>query len=424
MYATMIACAFASCSKDDEVINNGGETAKTDAKLNVKFEIPAVTKAVAEGSDSNIQSLTVYVFNADGTSLEATGSMTSTNKSENIAVSAGTKKVVIVANAAKSSAATLADLYVDTEATTLAGETTTNLSMNSKTFTVAVVAGKTNYLGYTATEAANGVALVPSEGTLNEQPVLLYRNVAKIVLSSITCNTNDNSGSTSLKYPNAKLQVEQAFILHGNTMTKLIGGATAWSSTEVTPAAWFNGVANDTYAAWVTTVVASKQTPKQNYITEGYSANDSYYGSPLSAFTLANGATSTADQVKAAQFYAYENTNATPSTLLVVAARFGYGATEAAATPANFPVRYYSVAIGKDNVATADASKSLADQNNTTVTRTVNGVLRNLQYNVALTVKGPGYETPFGPDNNADTYLNVKVQVVPFGTVTQSSVIE
>jgi len=425
MYATMIACAFASCSKDDEVIN-GGETAKGDATLNVKISVPTVTKAVADGSDSSIQTLDVYVFNADGSALETTGSLTGANKSEGITVSAGTKRVVIVANASKSLATTLLALYNDTAAKSLENETTTNLSMNSKTYTVAVVAGKTNYLGYTADEAKDGVALVPSEGTLNNASVLLYRNVAKIVLSSITCNTKDASGATDAKYPNAKLKVESAFILHGNTLTKLVGGGTAWSSTEVSPAKWFNGISNDTYTGWIATVDASKQAPKQNYISNSldYSAKESYYGNTLSTFTLNNEATSTSDQVKAAQFYAYENTDNNTRTLLIVAGRFGYGATVDAASPDNFPLRYYSVAIGHDKVSTTDQSKSLVDQNNTTVTRSINGVLRNLQYNVGLTVKGPGYETPFGPDNNADTYLNVKVEVVPFGTVSQTPVIE
>ena len=63
MYATMIACAFASCSKDD-VIPGTDPVAEGDASLEIKIESPALTKAtVFEGkTDATISSLKVYVL--------------------------------------------------------------------------------------------------------------------------------------------------------------------------------------------------------------------------------------------------------------------------------------------------------------------------------------------------------------------------
>ena len=69
MYATMIACAFASCSNDDVVpapdqggVNNDGTT------LSLQIEAPALTKA----DDAQINSLSMLVFDING-QLEAIG---------------------------------------------------------------------------------------------------------------------------------------------------------------------------------------------------------------------------------------------------------------------------------------------------------------------------------------------------------------
>lgn len=81
MYATMIACAFASCSKD-EVIDNGGQdpVAKGDASLTIQVDANnLVTKAglptnykpgTGEGEsytidgEASIKNITLVVFNA------------------------------------------------------------------------------------------------------------------------------------------------------------------------------------------------------------------------------------------------------------------------------------------------------------------------------------------------------------------------
>ena len=80
--------------------------------------------------------------------------------------------------------------------------------------------------------------------------------------------------------------------------------------------------------------------------------------------------------------------------------------------------RYYTVAVANDDVKTVN-NKTLNG-----ITRTEDGILRNMQYNVSLTVKGPGYETPFGPSVADNTFLDVKVEVVEFGQVNQESTIE
>lgn len=62
MYATMIACAFASCSNDD-VIENGPD-AKGDASLTIKIDTKG-TKAYGSG-DETINELAVFLYKVDG----------------------------------------------------------------------------------------------------------------------------------------------------------------------------------------------------------------------------------------------------------------------------------------------------------------------------------------------------------------------
>lgn len=68
----------------------------------------------------------------------------------------------------------------------------------------------------------------------------------------------------------------------------------------------------------------------------------------------------------------------------------------------------------------------LADAAGRVATSTGNyyGVMRNFQYNIAVTLNGIGYETPWGDDNKADAMLNVFCEVAPWGIVTQNVEIE
>ena len=70
MYATMIACAFASCSKDD-VIDGGQEpvNGETSLKINVGVRTKGVV-ATVDDPETTINNLNVFVIAADGTVLD------------------------------------------------------------------------------------------------------------------------------------------------------------------------------------------------------------------------------------------------------------------------------------------------------------------------------------------------------------------
>ena len=70
MYATMIACAFASCSKD-EVIEGGQEPAKGDASLTISVGAKATKGVITTGDvETTVNNINIFLCNADGSVKE------------------------------------------------------------------------------------------------------------------------------------------------------------------------------------------------------------------------------------------------------------------------------------------------------------------------------------------------------------------
>ena len=119
-------------------------------------------------------------------------------------------------------------------------------------------------------------------------------------------------------------------------------------------------------------------------------------------------------------FYPYENTSGEDGiqTLLVIKGDFSYdGIKSGDSEPSRITEsnRYYFFAIG--NTGTV-SEKVPTDFVGLRADDKIHGVMRNLQYNTTITVTGPGYKTPVGPKYD-ETFLDVKVEVVPFGEVDQ-----
>lgn len=413
LFGTMIACAFVACSNDDDPIidnGNGDGNEAAEATFSLKVAEPVATKAT-DAPDAKISSLTVYVYN--GQNLEISGSAADENgvlEVKGIKVSGGQKSIVVVANAnvSKEDAATLTGLYAVEK--DYLNEVDGSLSMNSKTYLVDIQPGVTNYLGYTKPTNDD------TNAYLDQNPVKLYRNVAKVNLASIEVNTK---GAQNV-YPNAKLDVKNIYVLHAAAKTKIVGGASAWHSTEV-KGDWLIGSSVEDYTTWVGTIEAwmakdeEKNKPLKKYLEKNYTKNGLLKAVNLDAVS------SLVDQVGAVEnvcnFYTFENLNLNGNenvhTLLVVEGTFSYGSGESNKVSST---RYYTVSVGHDGVEHNGQLDGL--------TRGDVGVLRNLQYNISLTVKGPGYTTPFGPKAEDDTFLDVKVEVVNFGYVNQETEIE
>lgn len=423
LFATMFACAFASCSSDDDPVidNGGGEDPSAEATLEVKVATPAITRAGE--TDATISTLSVLVFDEATQRLESKGT-NEAGKTENIQTSviakkitAGSKKVLVLANVNVDSYT--ADIKEGTLYETVLNATKEynnevdgQLSMNSQVYTVTLEAGVTNYLGYTEAQANEykGHYLNQASGAT----VKLYRNVAKIVLNSVQVTANET------KYKNAKLDIESVFVLHANKTTKLVGAdGAAWGTTEAVPYYYLNGASKSDYKdIWVSYMEGKEAV--QNYIPltgEGLYGTDATTAF-VSALTVKDLTVANTPWTPEGNnsFYAYENTSKDIYTLLVVKGKFKYGdITEPES-------RYYSVAIGKDGGLEEGYEKpqNILDSRGGKLF----GTVRNIQYNVDLRVAGPGYTTPFGPKAEDDTFLDVKVQVVAFGQITQNPSIE
>lgn len=419
MYATMVACAFASCSNDEGIDDNGGKTPEgATAQLEVKITAPAITKAGVDAS-ADIASLGVLVFDVTTNKLEAKGIDVAGKAGEGKSVvadnlTAGQKNVLVLANMKSkmdsyTTATTLENVLADTQNFS-AAEADGSLSMNSQVYTVTLKAGVINFLGYGDTNPSDD----PENNYLTQagvQPVKLYRNVARIVLKSIEVTANET------KYPDATFTVNRVFVLHGNKTTKVATTA-PWGTTMPETMNYLNGCVNTEYAEWV--AFMSGKTQIQAYLTGSNYENVSAYSNtiPNQSLTYEQKWEPT-DQ----NFYVYENTSTTLYTLLVVEGKLEYGEV----TGDKAELRYYSVAIGKDGITGINTTTGVYpvpsgfDGNRD---GGLTGTVRNIQYNVNLKVAGPGYTTPFGPDAKDETKLDVQVEVVNFGAVNQDVTIE
>ena len=399
MYATMIACAFASCSNDDvPTPDNGNPDAQGGTSLTVKFDKAADTKA-----SGDITSLSMLVFNADG-KLEVVGTKVNTPAVEggNDAVAhaeltAGVKEVALIAN------------Y--TVPTNLIGETkeevfTAALTMNSKIYTgVVVAAEKKNVFGFT-TEPTGYVNVEGLSDNDLKKPVKLYRNVAKVVLNKISAKVTTDENKP--KYSDPQLDLKEIFILQGHKKTNLMGED--WKEYGST------NVENEWYSAYEHTTDWLNKDDKYTLV-DNPTVPD---GTPSWIKTTITGTVTTSNAYETVNsFYVYENTNLTNRTLLVVKGDFSYKINDTDRKTESD--RYYTIALGENFQVSAGesnvASELLTLRGVTGNDGKYNGLYRNLQYDLTLTVTGPGYQTPGGGGD--PTTLDVQCVVVPFGYVSQ-----
>ncbi len=427
MYATMIACAFASCSKDDVVEPDNGTPSAKGTFIEVRAQNPiSQTKAAGDPTvEDAINTLTMVVFGSDNKveAIETTTPGEGGAMSRKVAVSAGSKKVLMVANAP------LTGIEVGSSYSDIAGLTrsradenaTNGFSMSSKLYDATVELNKTTFLGYadypTNYSAANSI--LESEDNAG---VKLYRNVAKVVLANVAV-TNEKGDFTN--YSNPNVVIKEVFIMNAKSTSSIVptSGANHWEATTTT-SPWLAGVAANT--SWTNAdrfKLASTWT-QAGYLIDNVEGDTEigYKGDGLETATTAFAET---------PFYVYENgsealATASEKTLLVVKADVTYDTKDGRETAAN---RYYTLAIGRTGFDTVtDKGYAAPNDNFPYASRSVEGingaaankaldVLRNLQYNVNLTIKGMGYDQPGGGD--PEQFLDVKVQVVAFGEVDQ-----
>lgn len=408
MYATMIACAFASCSKDDaiEPDNNNPNPGAEGTTLSAQTESPSITKA--GDPDATITTLSMLVFEESNNTLEAIGTKATDNTTTAVEVTAGSKSVIILANVTLPATVVKGASLTTVQAALTkalnaenAVEAAENLTMNSKLYTGVQVAPNTkNMLGYTSAEAtAVGGALVTGITDASSK-VKLYRTVARIVLNKVKTKEYYGTDEGKIAYKSPKLDVTDVFLLQGSKMTSL-WSATEYAATEMADGGFLFGRSG------------FKEETGDQYTLVTSTADDVYSGYDIDITSWAD--ITTTEATKGTVFYAYENTS-TNRTLLVVAGNFSYLTGESEDSRVTMPgTRYYPVAIGVTEASFSTEAKSMLALRG--IESGWAGVYRNLQYNVNLTIVGPGYKRPTGGGD--PTTIEAQVEVVAFANVDQ-----
>lgn len=199
MYATMIACAFASCSKDDVIDNGTDPVAKGDVNFTIQVDASnlAKTKAALPGdyapendqdltltNEDAIENITLVVFNSTGGYLAHATSSTADTKELSVAgLTPGTIQFIVLANM-NINAAELTATNVLQQGIAIAADkafnVTDGLPMSSALTNATLVSGD-NYYGYTTDEiTAKGGGTQLSANKLN-----LVRNVARVEIEDV-----------------------------------------------------------------------------------------------------------------------------------------------------------------------------------------------------------------------------------------------
>lgn len=385
----MIACAFASCSKDDEVIDNGGATAKGDANLTIEMTTAgpstkaSLDKAVTGklANEDDVKTLTLVVFDASGKYLaDATATISDQTKKE-VSISSlptGAIKFMLFANMSISSS-TISTL----SATTIYDQpipvadfakdiATKGLPMTSTLKTATLKSGN-NYYGY-ETGTGTGTATY-----LSETPVSLVRNVARVDLASLNLDMSKSNYTAGTAY----FTFENVFIANASDTTTLANangtnkytGESLGDETDVLP--YYNEA------------LAEATALTQNI--EGATARE--IGAPHAYFyVLAN---------------SLKTTGKKNGTILVVKGKFklenGKNKTTGVIENLAETEGYYPVYVGVDGLENAE------------------GTVNNHVYNINITIAGQGKSTPIG-DEKANFF--VKATVDDWAYLTQSWVIK
>lgn len=443
LFGTMVALAFTACSSDnDPVIEPTPDPVEGNATLSVRLN--PVTKATGTAFIDNIY---VVVAKADGV-IEAIEPGASTDSEVlDIELSEGIKQVLVVANfpIAKADYANLTDLVTAIDfATDKAKIENGTFTMNSKLYTgIRIYAEQEHFLGYVDNSQGNGIYYA-ANGTPAEPeftPVKLYRNVAQVDLSKIAVGEitvikeekiDDVITKEEVKLTGAKFELDTIAIVQTPAKTNLVpAGYGEWATTFL-GTDFLTGFD----AAGFAGLKLGDKFKKVGAATEdAYYMDDMYTNdAPLS---ILQGNSINPELT----YYVYENTNVTEGedgqNLTLLTLKGTISGTLPDGKHYELPNRYYTAAIGVSGMpngyviggdAAADYKRLATGRSTGEVDDKGNplfkGVLRNVKYDVKLTLKGIGSISPYGGGDDEKGYLDVLVQVVSWGTVTQEIDVE
>ncbi|MDD2245699.1 MAG: fimbrial protein [Proteiniphilum sp.] len=384
-----LGLGLTACNNDD--VPNAikeGEKATVSIKITQAAKVSPTVKAIGTETaseltvaESNIKKLDVFVFNGDAVDGHGTASGTNVLEVKDIAVTTGSRTLVVVANATAdmgsitSKAALLAKVATDLSAQTL----TNGLLMTSEETAPFTIAAGKNYYGYTAGQTPAGTE--HSVGI----PVKLTRVPARVALvSATTAFTESYTGFT--------FEPEQVFLFNAKKQSKyfganLVAGTELLSGVDLTsftgplrPATWDAG--------WTVTYLQDAITDLTTISTD-----------------------------KPVYYYTFENDATVRPTVLSVKGKIKK-ADGTPATATEFPgaiaddqgTTYYSIVVNANKGGYSYTGDDVAHDGK---------IIRNTQYNLSITIKHLGKDDPTDPPTEA-AMLDVLVEVVPWAVVNQN----
>lgn len=394
VYAAMIACAFASCSKDDE--NVPTPDGKGDGSLSIAISL--AEPSTLKSSDANaltgedvINEIQVAVYDVnDGNKLLATANTFEKSGDKHIANFTGLPltnvKCVVLAN--MKDAIRIADYKLDN--TNVVGITGGAFASSALP-----MYGESAETTLAATTAANPVNVIQ---------VSVYRNVARVQISNIQLDMarlgENNVPLSGYKSGVAKFDLKSVSV-NSAASTSLVNGAC-------------NAAAEYVYGweGFVSSVIKYAYYYKDAAITETVTQQ---FASGTPAVSIPG---LVADGKSKYYFYVFGNEKTASPSFLTIAGEFsltGAVANDGTKVESLAPVAcFYPIYLGYSGVASNPELK----------------VVKNKVYDIALTIVGAGYDKPNpGPDPEDPEFKKANVRVIataaPWaGKVTQAPVIQ
>ena len=445
LFGTMIACAFAACSNEDDPIVGSDQPQTGEVETTLAFAIKGAdtkTKAGTQtAAEEKVNNLRVILYTADGNYVaSSTTGATEDNLDDKREVQMTVKLPTGVTSYKVLAVANLATTFTDNVAASLTameqgapfgtGATIADAGLPmssgvSAAFTVTL--GKANYYGYSSTEIAGYDA--DKDVIVASDPLPLIRNVARVDLKKVTLNLNASTKEPGYTAINAELQLQEAFILHARTKA-------AAADLSTTPAWW-----NSTTGTWGT--IAAQYTTSTTELLSGRDVFESTtttfanvvgaaadgYKTAIAQTTISQNSTTAASaNLTGISFYILENDQTLASreiavtgedvvtnhsheyaTELVIKGKYKVtSATNASGTYKYAEeTRYWPIKIGIDGL-----------------TPEGNGVHRNYIYEITeATIAGPGMKDPTKKEDDP-IQLFVKTKVTDWNKATQTPTIE
>lgn len=377
MYATMIACAFASCSKDDvKTPGDGTDAGLGDANFSIAVSLTndGATKAEVDANaidgEATINDIQVAIYDGDTFLASATSSESAKNKASFRGLPAGTFTCIVLANMP---AGTIGNI--------------TPTALKAKTLTIPT----DGFVGTSIPMYAE-VSITLTAGDNEEKTVSVVRNVARIQVSAIKMDMAQSDYSEGT----AQFDLKN-ILLDDVAATSLIAGdVNAQGGYVYGMAGYVSGAQSLAY--YLKTISDDSFTVKQENFTK-----------ETKAVSMPGLMSETS--VPTYYFYAFPNANADNKTVLTIKGQ--YSATNcvlADGSTVNTPAAdsYYPVTIGLDGVT----SEAKAE------------VVKNKVYDIQLSIAGAGYDKP-GPTPGKKANFTIVATAADWaGVVRQTPVIK